>query len=364
MKRKEASKSQVSTATSNVDDVKHAESRKARDTSSLYASAMTVDCAHRGCVPCAYKIGSFDVSLDKEFCKQVPNQRPEQCPRVSETTARNGTLGFEEGMSVLTVGDGDFSFSLAVARLLCGENCRPSLVVTSYEDKTTLQNVYGPGFLDTLAELETLGAKVCFKVDATALKATCPILESKTFHRICWNFPCTAIAKGQDGQNVEMEQNKDLVRRFVANSLEFLSRSDGEVLICHKTKPPFNQWRLEHVALENIKGEFPAALDYAGRVILDRFLLPPYTPRKALDRKSFPCHDACFYVFGLTKTEDSNGQQKYPPTIGSESTHSDVVPITPNLVQAIRSSMLRRMLSRGSNQPNQKKRKVPELGLG
>ena len=33
-------------------------------------------------------------------------------------------------------------------------------------------------------------------------------------------------------------------------------------------------------------------------IAFDKCTLPPYTPRKALDRKSFPCHDACIYVFG------------------------------------------------------------------
>jgi len=38
-------------------------------------------------------------------------------------------------------------------------------------------------------------------------------------------------------------------------------------------------------------------LRYAGKIVLDRALILPYIPRKALDRKSFPCHDACIYVF-------------------------------------------------------------------
>lgn len=39
-------------------------------------------------------------------------------------------------------------------------------------------------------------------------------------------------------------------------------------------------------------------MKYGGRIVLDRSLFPPYSPRKALDKKSFPIHDACTYVFG------------------------------------------------------------------
>ena len=173
-----------------------------RDTDHLFASPTTIACAHT-CVPCAYKVGLFDVALDKDFCKQVPNQRPEQCPRNSATTSVVGTLGFQpSGMSALTVGDGDFSFSLALARILRPRHTKSVLVATSYEDEETLREVY-PDFDKTLSELDSLGAKVCYKVDATRLKDTLPpslVSKGVLYHRICWNFPCSAIAKGQDGR--------------------------------------------------------------------------------------------------------------------------------------------------------------------
>jgi hypothetical protein len=65
------------------------------------------------------------------------------------------------------------------------------------------------------------------------------------------------------------------------------------------SQPPYNQWGLEKVALEGLKAN--TDLQYHGRVILDRALWIPYVPRKALDRASFPCHDACTYIFGRSK---------------------------------------------------------------
>lgn len=325
-----------------------------RNLDGLYASYETLNCAtERECIPCAYKIGCFDVALDKEFTKSTPNQRPEQCPRSSDKIYGNGSgsvLGFQRGMSILTVGDGDFSFSLGLARLLllrpfdainkddniCHEKDKNKsddgtyIIATSYESESTLREIY-PNFDQTLCELDDLGVTVAFNVDATHLQETLSISDGtgnsnarKKFHRICWNFPCTNIVKGQDGQNREMEKNKSLVRNFVKSAQNILTnRGDGEIYICHKTKPPFNQWNLEEVALENIQQQrqqqqleqannafSPRPLFYTGRIVLDRFLLPPYTPRKALDRKSFPCHDACFYIFAQTKSERGEEQNQ------------------------------------------------------
>lgn len=346
-----------------------------RNTDDLYAASETISCAmDSGCVPCAYKIGCFDVALDKELCKVCPNQRPEQCPRSPSLPREGGKpdsiMGFRRGMSVLLIGDGDFSFSLAVARILKepkvdgtppkggtrNQRRSSTVVATSYEKEATLRCVY-PDFDETMSEMKSLGVKVAYEVDATAIERTLPppLLDSIVgdgggFHRICWNFPCTAIARGQDGQNKEMEDNKELVRKFVQSAKPLLSTNgDGEIVMCHKTKPPFNQWHLEQVVMdaqkevqqtessrdgtldvdainESAATGAPVAkplVSYAGRVVLDRFLLPPYTPRKALDRKSFPCHDACFYVFAQEGKGDCDDHAfLFPPTIPAGETRS------------------------------------------
>ena len=347
-----------------------------RNCDRLFAQDVTVHCAeHRQCVPCAYKIGCYDVALDREFTEIVPNQRPEQCPRAKEmSTVREGTLGYRAGMSVLTVGDGDFSFSLALARILSKghQSGGKRLIATSYESQATLEGVY-PNLLDTLAELEGCGAQVAYQVDATRLTETLPgrILnakESLRFHRIVWNFPCTAIGCGQDGQNDAMEENKDLVRRFV-NDARHLLHSDGEIHLLHKTKPPYNQWKLENVAVQGCTGD--PIIKYCGRVALDRFTLSPYTPRKALDRKSFPCHDACIFVFGMESatTTPDEGKVSFPRSLPIDTDFSDnyahvgenqlttLVPVTRNLISRIREIHLCRATKQAAGCTGPKKRR-------
>ena len=305
--------------------------RPVRDCHRLYSSTITYNCAiRRGCVPCAYKICCFDVALDKEFSTLVPNQRPELCPRSSDKKGLVGTFGYEPAMSILTVGDGDFSFSLAIARILPGAE----VVATSYESRETLVSVY-PSVVSTLAELESLGAKVYFRVDGTQLATTLPCQSS--FHRIVWNFPCEAVSKGRDGQNEEMERNKVLVRDFVASARHLLLRQ-GQIHINHKTKPPFNQWRIEDVAM--LKGKDSPQAYYYGRIVFDRYLFPPYVPRKALDRKSFPSHDACTYVFGVEPNGDPLADAVELFDENRTTNPKSVVVVNKDLVQQIRRALM------------------------
>ena len=291
-------------------------------------------------------MGNFDIALDAQFTKRVPNQRPEMCPRSNDAKIEGGLNGaYRRGMKVLCVGDGDMSFSLAVAKQVLDKNTsgEVSVVATSYEDKPTLQRVY-PNFDETLKSLRSYGGvEVGYKVDGTNLKDTLPDgLTNTTFHRICWNFPCTAISRGQDGQNAAMEENKELVRRFVSNSLPFLDRRCGEIHMIHKTKPPYNHWGLEKVALEKVGSQF----EFKGKIVFDRCNLPPYVPRKALDRKSFPCHDACDHVFGWS----GGGSDSSIPEAGTGADQDDdissieserIVKVTTNMLERVRAIHLR-----------------------
>mmetsp|Transcript_38145 Transcript_38145/g.43540 ORF Transcript_38145/g.43540 Transcript_38145/m.43540 type:complete len:366 (+) Transcript_38145:25-1122(+) len=330
-----------------------------RDLTDLFVSQDTLSCAiHNLCVPCAYKIGNFDVALDKYFSMRSPNQRPELCPRLMNNKKipynEDKTHYIKKGMKVLTCGDGDFSFSLALARLLFpsntkGDGLSSTLIATSYESKSTLTQVY-PNLIERIKELEHLGCTVLFHVDATNLgKMTTATTSTKIidhkFDRIVWNFPCRAGNRGKDGQNDAMEENKRLIRHFAQNA-RFHLADGGEIHICHKTKPPFNQWKLENIVdtscQEGIKYEF------LGKIVLDRAIIPPYVPRKALDKKSFPCHDACTYIFRLKSTG------RFLPTLNHEKSPFERVTI--EIIEKIRAAHLERVQP-GTKSVSRKKRK-------
>lgn len=332
-----------------------------RDCADLHVVAETLQCAYQHvCIPCAYKVATFDVALDSEICQNVPNQRPELCPRSQvisiATSIKNGhepPLGYIPPMTVLTVGDGDFSFSVALARFGC------HVVATSYESEETVRAVYASvGVSEHLKELESLNAKVFYNVDATKIESTLP--NRCSFHRIIWNFPCSAVAKGQDGQNIEMDHNKRLVQAFVENA-KSRCLPGGQIHINHKTKPPFNQWKIDEVAVTNIDN-----VRFLYRVVLDRLLFRPYIPRKALDRKSFPCHDACTYIFEVTgpctKRNDPTFREDQPLVLSDFSelqciAPSQLIRVTPHLIQKLRGELLQRQRQRQSMTTEKKKRK-------
>jgi 25S rRNA (uracil2634-N3)-methyltransferase len=331
----------------------------------LYASSITIACAFTYCVPCCYKIATMDVALDTEFCRIIPNQRPEVCPRQESLEQYYNTsppsssgpapaatnaavvLGFAKSMTVLTVGDGDLSYSVALTRIGC------TVVATCFESKKTLQDVYGGSTIDSnIVEIQSAtGGMVEFGVNALELSKTLPASHTNVkFDRIIWNFPCAAVAQGQDGQNQEMELNKQLIRMFAANAVPMLNRN-GQIHINHKTKPPFNQWNIEQEVLAG--GNEQQQLVYLGRIVLDRALLPPYTPRKALDRKSFPHHDACTYIFSkIESPSETTTMKKTMENAGgilvaasTDTLHDDqlantVVPVTPDLIYTLRTNFL------------------------
>jgi hypothetical protein len=285
-------------------------------------------------------------------------------------------------MNILCIGDGDFTFSLAVARVLLGSgsthknnNLKSTIVATSYETLSTLEKIYGKDRLwVTLHELNKLGVKVFYEVDATKLHETLPLYYKEGyFHRIIWNFPCTAVENGQDGQNDEMEKNKELIRQFVASASYLLHTSCGEIHMSHKTKPPFDQWKIEEEVTscylfnssrgnsdENKNNNVAAAaaeqdddvvnstqnrMIYCGRIVLDRCCFPPYTPRKAKQSKSFTYHDACIYVFGWNSAiAATRSSSLFPPTIPTntneqtlETNSWELLPVTNEMIQKLRS---------------------------
>lgn len=308
----------------------------------LYVSCATLSCATANyCVPCAYKIGCFDCSLDIQFCKKIPNQRADSCKRLVDDgpLGYSRVLGFgEPDQKVLTVGDGDFSFSLAVARL------GSKVVATSLETKDVLSKVYAKNkVIETLKSLESLNATVAYMVNAINLQGTLPDdVRNDKFDRIVWNFPCSVEEYGRDAQNREMERNKQLLRAFATNAVKML-KQDGQIHISHKTKPPFNQWNVVETMMHDQQ------LDYIGRIVVDRALFIPYVPRKALDRKSFPHHDACTYVFAAKaqshtqSTILSSGMKIMISTvdtlepIASLDPANTIIRVTPELVESLRS---------------------------
>ena len=305
---------------------KKAKTAQHRDLASplLYVHRDTLACALGRCVPCLYKVwpgGRRGLP---------PNVRPELCPRARDAAAARradarGAVGlYRRGERVLTVGDGDFTFSLALSRLLARSRAaaaadaadagaerapaRAPMVFTSHESRESVLRTYpnAPATLRALDALAAAGAaRVVHGVDATALDAAA-LGGGAPFDVVCWNFPCVSLPAGRDGQATELAANRALLRAFFA-SVARGGRGGGgrggggaEVHVTHKTIEPFSWWDVPALAAE-------AGFALARRVVFDKCLYAGYTNRKALDRKGFACNDAETLVFELRDARDARG---------------------------------------------------------
>ncbi|TYZ60043.1 hypothetical protein PybrP1_007234 [[Pythium] brassicae (nom. inval.)] len=270
---------------------------RTRDTTKLFAHRETLRCAETTrCRACCYKIVLFGRA------GLLPNVRPELCPRMaaaadstlSNTSDVSQSIGLYDSQHVrriLIVGDGNFSFSLALANAFHAAaddaQTRVELVATSHESRDTVLETYPDG-ARILEELHAMPAHVTVLHEVDATDAAQMQALGK-FDRVLWNFPCVRAPRGEDGQNQEMELNKKLLADFFAHVGELLTAT-GEVHVTHKTKAPFGQWGIESIAETH-------GLRHAHSVVFDRCLYPGYSNKKVLSKGSFPIWDSLTFVF-------------------------------------------------------------------
>lgn len=262
----------------------------------LFVLVETLDCvASKGCISCAHKICAGETL----YPHSKPNVRPELCPRASgKSRSSEEWIGlYPEGSVVLTVGDGDLSFSLALARFLGAEN----VVATTYESRESIIRSYPETGARNIKELEKLNCRIFHGVDANDLQSTLPVRDER-FDFVVFNFPCIATeVAGEDGQSEEMAVNQLMLQRFGKGAAQLL-KPGGFVHVSHKTKAAFKNWGVATFVCEN------SGLASLGAVVFDRCVYPGYINRKARDRKSFPASDAVTFVFACHQIPGSFGE--------------------------------------------------------
>lgn len=121
---------------------------------------------------------------------------------------------------VLTVGDGDLSFSRELLREANRvSHQRLELVATTWDSREELLRCYGESIAETINELEQHGncqasprvrSRCLHSVDATALAETLQDTAELQFNRIDWLFPHTGQKK--------IQTNRALLRRFFVSA--------------------------------------------------------------------------------------------------------------------------------------------------
>lgn len=172
--------------------------------------------------------------------------------------SKGGEVPYLPHERVIVIGDGNFTFSLALAVHLSesafGEqggdganggdkrgkkrkrNAGIGLVATSYDKASQLQKKYGgKGELSQrLGEIRRLGARVMHGVDGTNLQAS----FSRPFDHIVFNFPHCG---GKDGLDDSIEENKNMLMKFF-RSASALLRPEGEIHVTLMARYPYTAW--------------------------------------------------------------------------------------------------------------------------
>uniref|UniRef100_A0A7S4P2V0 25S rRNA (uridine-N(3))-methyltransferase BMT5-like domain-containing protein n=1 Tax=Guillardia theta TaxID=55529 RepID=A0A7S4P2V0_GUITH len=207
---------------------------------------------------------------------------------------------------VLVVGDGNFSFSVALLELLQGGS---SVTSTCYDSLEVLQNKYddAQGHVDKLREG---GASVLFQIDATRV-AELPELDGP-YDSIIFNFPHVGLGIKEQDDNIAA--NQDLIRKFLDSSSKILSPT-GKVFVTIKKGEPYDSWKVARIGIAISGLQLKTAVDF------DHAAFPGYSHRRTAGfGPSMPSEDpdiirngAKTFIFSSTsksKKEDSDDEGK------------------------------------------------------
>ncbi|EAZ45128.1 hypothetical protein OsJ_29765 [Oryza sativa Japonica Group] len=214
--------------------------------------------------------------------------------------------------SILTVGDGDFSFSLALATAFgSGDN----LVATSLDTIEDLRGKYSKAE-SNIMELKRMGATVLHGIDAKRMKDHTN-LKLRRFDRIIFNFPHAGF-KGKEDDLHMINLHRELVWGFFQNARHLL-RPYGEIHVSHKIGLPYDRWCIEHLAYES-------SLTMIAKVDFRKEDYPGYNQKRGDSAKCdqpFELGACCTFMFmrDLTRLKRARRNRINASSLGIQAQH-------------------------------------------
>lgn len=132
------------------------------------------------------------------------------------------------GQKILIIGDGDLSFSVALASLL-GEDAKGCLMATTLDSYSDLERKYGKEVIDGhLAKLSEASATVLHGIDGTKLHLN-KIFQKHFFSRIIFNYPHTGAGIKDRDRNIRAQQ--EMLKSFFGSASQLLVKKPRAKLL-------------------------------------------------------------------------------------------------------------------------------------
>ncbi|KAJ1654415.1 hypothetical protein IWQ61_005650 [Dispira simplex] len=178
---------------------------------------------------------------------------------------------------ILCVGEGNFSFSHALVKVL---HTGYHLVATCYDSEQVVTEKY-PDAQEHITQIRQRDGTVLYNVDGTKLDKT-RALKHRRFTHIIFNFP--HVGMGIKDQDRNVRRNQELLLGFFQSALPLLTDPNfysddnrpGEIHIVTKTHRPYHLWQVRQLAQSSGK----LVCQYATRFYPELF--PGYEHRRTL----------------------------------------------------------------------------------
>lgn len=210
-----------------------------------------------------------------------------------------------KGLRILTVGDGDLSFS----RSIIEHFCPATLVATTLDTASELVDKYQEHEFNFLQN-EQVSVLTGFDVTKPD---TWQQLTQHSFDLVIFQFPLVPATKGR----ADFEQglaintrNRVVLHKFLKHSQQYFLEPDGfgVAMITSKNVKPYTEWHIETAIQEN------TSMYYAGSVAFNSRDYPNYRLRNVDRDKQIKSTAATSYLWQQNKqAEQSLGFNNYKP---------------------------------------------------
>jgi len=206
---------------------------------------------------------------------------------------------YTEQQRILLVGEGDFSFAMALASRRGSRN----LVATSFDSLHEVKMKY-PTAHSTITTLRTAGVQIHGSIDATKLGDHLPVVapEGKKllWDRIAFNFPHVGGSSDED-----IENNQALLTAFFEQCRPLLHPSRGWAVVTLRDTSFYRSWNINKLAQE-------AGLSLHDTRRFDTDVFATYTPVRTNPavREAPTADGAISYAFGCHRKRSKKSVSK------------------------------------------------------